>query len=49
MPSLPQLTGTYGISRGTAGKSVRVLVAEGLVRIGPGKGAHVIAKRPPRQ
>lgn len=48
LPSLVQLVQEYGVARGTAAKSVRVLVDEGLVRIVPGKGAFVI-KKPKRR
>jgi GntR family transcriptional regulator len=44
IPSLQQLTGGYGVARGTASKAVALLVAEGLVRIVPGKGAYVIKR-----
>jgi GntR family transcriptional regulator len=47
IPSLVTLVQEYGVARGTAAKSVAVLVDEGLVRIVPGKGAYVI-KRPGR-
>jgi GntR family transcriptional regulator len=45
VPSLPHLMQEYGISRGTASRAVKVLVNEKLVRIVPGRGAYVIAKR----
>ena len=45
LPSLPHLMQEYEISRGTAARAVRVLVEEKLVRIVPGRGAFVIAKR----
>jgi GntR family transcriptional regulator len=44
VPSLTALVQQYGIARGTAAKAVGVLVAEGLVRIVPGKGAFVIRR-----
>ncbi len=44
IPSLVTLQQQYGVARGTAAKSLAVLVDEGLVRIVPGKGAYVIAR-----
>jgi DNA-binding GntR family transcriptional regulator len=44
IPSLVTLVQEYGVARGTAAKSVAVLVDEGLVRIVPGKGAYVIKR-----
>jgi DNA-binding GntR family transcriptional regulator len=41
VPSLVTLMGEYGVARETARKAVRVLVAEGLVKIVPGRGAYV--------
>jgi GntR family transcriptional regulator len=48
LPSYLTLTQEHGVARGTAAKAVGVLVAEKLVRIVPGKGAYVIARRTPR-
>jgi DNA-binding GntR family transcriptional regulator len=44
IPSLVTLQQQYGVARGTAAKSLAILVDEGLVRIVPGKGAYVIAR-----
>ena len=41
VPSYTTLMQDYGIARGTAAKAVGVLVADGLVRIVPGRGAYV--------
>ncbi len=41
LPSYTTLMQDYGIARGTAAKAVGVLVAEGLARIVPGRGAYV--------
>ena len=45
VPSREQLRQRYEISDGTAGRAVALLVSEGLVRIVPGRGAFVVAKR----
>jgi DNA-binding GntR family transcriptional regulator len=42
VPSEPSLVQEHGISRGTAGRAVQILVDEGLVRISAGKGAFVV-------
>jgi GntR family transcriptional regulator len=44
LPSYTALVQEYGVARGTAAKAVGVLVAEGLARIVPGKGAFVIKR-----
>jgi DNA-binding GntR family transcriptional regulator len=44
LPSLVTLMQRYGVARGTAAKSVQVLVSEGLVRIVPGRGAYVVKR-----
>lgn len=44
LPSLVTLMQQHGIARGTAAKAVQVLVAEGLVRIVPGRGAYVVKR-----
>jgi GntR family transcriptional regulator len=41
VPSYATLMQGYGVARGTAAKAVGVLVAEGRVRIVPGRGAYV--------
>jgi GntR family transcriptional regulator len=42
VPSEPTLVQEYGVSRGTAGRAVAILVEAGYVMISPGKGAFVI-------
>ncbi len=42
VPSEPTLVQEYGISRGTAGRAVQILVDAGYVTISPGKGAFVV-------
>jgi GntR family transcriptional regulator len=42
VPSEPTLVQQYGVSRGTAGRAVQILVDAGYVKISPGKGAFVI-------
>lgn len=51
VPSEPTMVQEYGISRGTAGRAVQILVDAGYVTISPGKGAFVVPpdKRAPRQ
>lgn len=51
VPSEPTLVQEYGVSRGTAGRAVQILVDDGLVRYSSGRGAFVIPKseRAPRQ
>jgi DNA-binding GntR family transcriptional regulator len=44
LPSYTALVQEYGVARGTAAKAVGVLVAEGRVRIVPGKGAYVVKR-----
>jgi GntR family transcriptional regulator len=41
IPSESQLMGEHGLARETVRKAVRVLVAEGLVDVVPGRGAYV--------
>jgi GntR family transcriptional regulator len=41
IPSETRLVQEYGVARLTARKAVRVLVAEGLVEVVPGRGAYV--------
>jgi GntR family transcriptional regulator len=41
VPSESQLMQRYGVARLTARKAVRVLAAEGLVEVVPGRGAYV--------
>ena len=42
VPSEPTLVQQYGVSRGTAGRAVQILVDAGYVKISPGKGAFVV-------
>jgi GntR family transcriptional regulator len=42
VPSEPTLVQQYGISRGTAGRAVQILVDAGCVKISRGKGAFVV-------
>jgi regulatory GntR family protein/HIRAN domain-containing protein len=51
VPSEPTLVQQYGISRGTAGRAVKILVEAGYVKISRGKGAFVVpeSERAPRQ
>jgi DNA-binding GntR family transcriptional regulator len=42
LPSEPTLTQEYGVSRGTAGRAVQILVDAGYVKISRGKGAFVV-------
>jgi DNA-binding GntR family transcriptional regulator len=44
IPSLRTLCETYGIARATAGKAIRVLADEGLIRRVPGRGWFVAPK-----
>ena len=44
VPSEPTLVQQYGVSRGTAGRAVQILVDAGYVKISPGKGAFVVPK-----
>ena len=41
IPSIRTLCQTYGIARATAGKAIRLLADEGLIRRVPGKGWFV--------
>lgn len=41
IPSETRLVQEFGVARLTARKAVRVLVAEGLVEVVPGRGAYV--------
>ncbi|MGW1059420.1 GntR family transcriptional regulator [Micromonospora rubida] len=43
IPSVARLQQEYGLARGTILHTVRVLVAEGLVYVVPGKGTFVKA------
>ena len=45
IPPVPQLTETYGVSRNTALRALRVLRDEGLIEVQQGWGAFV-AERP---
>jgi GntR family transcriptional regulator len=42
VPSEPTLVQQYGISRGTAGRAVQILVDAGYVKISRGKGSFVV-------
>lgn len=42
VPSEPTMVQEYGVSRGTAGRAVQILVDAGYVTISPGKGAFVV-------
>jgi GntR family transcriptional regulator len=42
LPSLDTLRQEYGVARGTAAKAVRLIVAEGLAVVVPGKGVYVL-------
>lgn len=44
LPSLVTLMQRYGVARGTAAKSVQVIVSEGLAVVVPGKGVYVLPK-----
>jgi hypothetical protein len=50
VPSEPSLVQMFGVSRGTAGRAVQILVDAGLVTYSPGKGAFVVPpeRRAPR-
>jgi GntR family transcriptional regulator len=41
LPSIADLVQTYGIARATAGKALRLLVADGLAQVSPGMGTYV--------
>jgi DNA-binding GntR family transcriptional regulator len=41
IPSIRTLCETYGVARATAGKAIRLLADEGLIRRVPGKGWFV--------
>jgi GntR family transcriptional regulator len=41
LPSIADLVQTYGIARTTAGKALRLLVADGLAEMSPGMGVYV--------
>jgi GntR family transcriptional regulator len=42
LPSEPSLTQQYGVSRGTAGRAVQILVEAGYARVSRGKGVFVV-------
>jgi DNA-binding GntR family transcriptional regulator len=44
IPSIRTLCETYGIARATAGKAIRLLADDGLIRRVPGKGWFVAPK-----
>jgi GntR family transcriptional regulator len=41
LPSIIGLSETYGVARVTAHKALKVLVAEGLAVVSPGRGMYV--------
>jgi GntR family transcriptional regulator len=41
IPPVPQLSETYGVSRNTALRALRLLKDDGLIKIEPGWGAFV--------
>ena len=45
LPSIADLVAEFGISRTTAAKALRVLVADGLAEVSPGMGTYV-TRRP---
>ncbi len=45
IPPVPRLSETYGVSRNTALRALRVLRDEGLIKIEPGWGAFVAEQR----
>ena len=47
LPSIIDLTQTYGIARGTAHKALHVLRDEGLIEVGQGLGYFVKRQQPP--
>lgn len=51
VPSEPSLVQTFGLSRGTVGRAVQILVDAGLVTYSQGRGAFVVPpeRRMPRQ
>jgi GntR family transcriptional regulator len=42
IPSEPTLVQQYGVSRGTAGRAVKILIEAGYARVSRGKGVFVI-------
>ena len=42
LPSEPTLVQEYGVSRGTAGRAVQILVEAGYARVSRGKGVFVV-------
>lgn len=46
IPSETQLMGEFGVARGTARKSVALLVERGYVRTVPGRGSFVVDTLP---
>ncbi len=47
MPSIIDLTQMYGIARGTAHKTLKLLADEGLIEVGVGMGYFVRRQEPP--
>ena len=42
LPSEPDLVAQFGVSRETIRRAVRILVAEGVLRVSTGKGTFVV-------
>jgi len=45
IPPVPELSKTYGVSRNTALRALRVLKDDGLIKIEPGWGAFVAERQ----
>lgn len=44
LPSIAGLVQEYGIARTTAGKALRLVIAEGLAELSPGMGVYVVQR-----